>query len=221
VRGVRILVLLLAVTGCAIDGPAPVARRATPSPAGPPPSAPLVPPPVTSRFGEWRSEGGGPRPARHAGIDLRAPRGTPVLAAAAGVVLRTGRHPYAGRYVVVQHAPDLATVYYHLSALLVEPGATVQGGQTIGRVGASGNATAPHLHFGVCRREAAQCGQGIEAGWADPAAYWAEGTACPGAVRAGSVPAGRLTYPLPCAEAGAGPLPAAPTPTGPGLAAAR
>jgi murein DD-endopeptidase MepM/ murein hydrolase activator NlpD len=203
-RGGRILALLLAVTGCAVDGPVPVADFPPPGEPGAAPLPSLVPPRVTSRFGEWRSEGGGPRSARHAGIDFRAARGTPVLAAADGVVVRAGTQAYAGRYVALQHAPGLATVYYHLSAVLVEPGAAVRRGQTIGRAGASGNATAPHLHFAVCRRDGAQCGQRIEAGWADPAAHWVAGSPCLGAARIGAAPATRLTYPLGCVEDAAG-----------------
>jgi hypothetical protein len=171
---------------------------------------------MISRFGEWRGEGGAARPARHAGIDLRAATGTPVLAAADGLVLRTGSQVYAGRLVVVAHDLDLVTVYYHLSAVEVAPGQAVRRGEVIGRVGASGNATAAHLHFGVCRREGGLCGERIEGGWEDPGRHWIAGNPCfvPGRIYA---PQDRgLTYPVPCLAApGASARPSAP-PTPPG-----
>jgi len=192
----------LAATGCAVEGP----RTAALPPPAEAPSGPLVgviPPPILSRFGEWRGEGGSARPARHAGIDIRGTTGTPVLAAADGLVLRTGSQAFAGRMVVVAHDLDLATVYYHLSTIEVTPGQAVRRGDLIGRVGASGNATAPHLHFGVCRREGAQCGERIEGGWEDPTRHWITVNPCfvPGQAYAPQV--SRLTYPVPC-QAGPG-----------------
>src|SRR4029079_13177427 len=85
----------------------------------------LVAPPILSRFGEWRGEGGAATPTRHAGIDIRATTGTPVLAAADGVVIRTGPQTYAGRLVVIAHDNTLATAYYHLSAIEVIGGQAV------------------------------------------------------------------------------------------------
>ena len=193
-------------TGCAVDAPRPA--MTLPSTDAPPgPLAALTPPPVLSRFGEWRGEGGAARPTRHAGIDIRATTGTPVLVAADGLVLRTGSQVFAGRLVVVAHDLDLATAYYHLSTIDVVPGQAVRRGEVIGRVGASGNATAPHLHFGVCRREGAQCGERIEGGWEDPMRYWITQNPCfvPGQVY---VPQdGRLTYPVPCLAASGVSLP--------------
>lgn len=203
------LLLLLAATGCAIDPP----RPELPPPATESaPAAPLatVPLPVISGFGEYRGEGGGPNPLRHAGIDIRAPVGTSVLAAASGIVIRTGSQANAGRLIVVAHAENLSTVYFHLSAVEVTAGQTVQRGDAIGRVGTTGNATTPHLHFGVCRRDGALCGERIEAGWQDPARYWVAGNPCHVAGRVYAYPETRLTYPLPCRSwppsAGAAPL---------------
>lgn len=150
--------------------------------------SPLVPPPFLSAFG-----------ARHAGLDLRAAHGTPVLAAADGEVRLVAQRPRAGRMVVLAHAEDVATVYMHLSAVSVRVGQPVHRGEPIGRAGMTGNATTPHLHFGVCRRPGGRCGPTIDAGWDDPAAWWIEGTPCYDAQRGyASVPV-RLTYPLPCA----------------------
>lgn len=167
-------------------------------PAALPPPAPLVPPSTISRFGDWRSGGGQPRAWQHYGVDLRAPVGTPVLAAADGTVLRVGQHPNAGQLIVVAHADDLATVYWHLSAIDVRPGQPVRRGEVLGRAGMSGNATTPHLHFGACRRADGQCGSRIDAGWADPARYWLEGVPCFVAGRAYPARPIRFTYPLPC-----------------------
>ena len=122
----RILTVLLAVTGCAVETPRPVVMPPPARRSGP---VALVPPPILSRFGEWRGEGGAARPARHAGIDIRAATGTPVLAAADGLVLRTGSQVFAGRLVVVAHDTDRTTVYYHLSAVEVVPGQAVRRGE--------------------------------------------------------------------------------------------
>ena len=201
-RGARILVLLLAVTGCAVEPPRPAALPPSPpAETAPGPLAAFLPPPVISRFGEWRGEGGAARPARHAGVDIRATTGTPVLAAADGLVLRTGSQVFAGRLVVVAHDLEFATVYYHLSAVEVAPGQAVRRGDVIGRVGTSGNATAPHLHFGVCRREGGLCGERIEGGWEDPVRHWITGNPCFVPGRAYARQDGRLTYPVPCLAA--------------------
>jgi murein DD-endopeptidase MepM/ murein hydrolase activator NlpD len=181
------------VTGCAVEPP----RPALLPPGEPPGLTALVPPPVVSAFGAWRGEGGAAT-ARHAGIDIRAPMGTPVLAAADGVVLRTGSQVFAGRLIVLGHEADLATVYYHLSAVDVAAGQAVRRGAVIGRVGTSGNATAAHLHFGVCRREGGLCGERIDVGWQDPVRHWITANPCfvPGHVYPPEDP--RFTYPVPC-----------------------
>jgi murein DD-endopeptidase MepM/ murein hydrolase activator NlpD len=209
VRGGRILTVLLAVTGCAVEAPRPAARPPVEEGSGP---VALIPPPVVSRFGEWRGEGGAARPARHAGIDIRATTGTPVLAAADGLVLRTGSQAFAGRLIVIGHDGDLATAYYHLSAIAVAPGQAVRRGDVIGRAGASGNATAPHLHFGVCRRENAQCGERIDGGWEDPARLWIAANPCFVPGQAYAPQAARLTYPVPCQAAPGVSLPVERTP---------
>jgi murein DD-endopeptidase MepM/ murein hydrolase activator NlpD len=89
----------------------------------------------------------------HAGLDLGAPSGTPILAAASGRVTRAGWSGGYGNYTCIDHGQfngqRLSTCYGHQSAILVRPGQQVSAGQVIGRVGATGAATGPHLHFEV------------------------------------------------------------------------
>jgi len=89
----------------------------------------------------------------HQGIDLAAPRGTPVLASASGRVAYSGNGMKGyGKVVVLKHQNDLSTVYAHNSSLLVKMGDSVEQGQIIAKVGATGRATGPHLHFEIRRR---------------------------------------------------------------------
>lgn len=86
----------------------------------------------------------------HHGIDLAAPTGTPVRATAAGRVVSVFRTREYGQGVDVDHGPNgFLTRYAHLSAALVREGASVQRGEVIGRVGASGLTTGPTLHYEV------------------------------------------------------------------------
>jgi murein DD-endopeptidase MepM/ murein hydrolase activator NlpD len=86
----------------------------------------------------------------HEGIDLPAPVGTPVFAAADGTVVYAGHGIRGyGNLVVIKHTGDLLTVYAHNSALLVSQGQPVRAGDRIALVGQSGHATGPHLHFEV------------------------------------------------------------------------
>jgi lipoprotein NlpD len=89
-------------------------------------------------------------PRAHEGIDLPAPAGTPVLAAADGEVVYAGDGIRGyGNLVVLQHQDDLLTVYAHSSELFVTQGQTVRAGERIAAVGQTGRATGPHLHFEV------------------------------------------------------------------------
>ena len=85
----------------------------------------------------------------HRGIDYAAPRGTPVKAAGDGKVVRAGRTPANGNYLVIQHGRRYQTKYLHLSGFApsIKKGKQVQQGDTIGYVGATGWATGPHLHY--------------------------------------------------------------------------
>jgi murein DD-endopeptidase MepM/ murein hydrolase activator NlpD len=87
--------------------------------------------------------------AFHRGVDIIAPRGTPVRAAADGVVLFAAYMSGYGRLVVVDHANGLRTYYAHLARFGVVAGQDVRRGQTLGTVGSSGRVTAAHLHYEV------------------------------------------------------------------------
>jgi murein DD-endopeptidase MepM/ murein hydrolase activator NlpD len=91
------------------------------------------------------------RPKFHAGTDLAAPIGTPVVAIAEGVVKRAASNWTAGRYVVVQHDTGHETRYLHLHGRpkSIVPGVRVKKGDVLGLVGKSGRVTGPHLHFEI------------------------------------------------------------------------
>ncbi len=100
------------------------------------------------------SSGFGPRSGReHEGLDLPAPKGTSIRAAAGGRVVYSGQGMRGyGKVVVLKHSEDLSTVYAHNSANLVRMGDLVKRGQVIARVGETGWATGPHLHFELRKR---------------------------------------------------------------------
>lgn len=105
-----------------------------------------VPDPITSPFGMGRQFNGELR-SRHMGVDLDAAAGAPVHATNRGVVALARDFYYAGRVVYLDHGAGLVTVYMHLSAIGVSEGDTVETGQVIGRAGATGRVTGPHLHW--------------------------------------------------------------------------
>ncbi len=104
--------------------------------------------PITSGFG-WRVDPFIHRRALHTGIDIAAPMGAPVEAAESGTVLYVGWMTGYGNMVVLDNGNGVSTVYAHLSASLVHVGEHVTRGQVIARVGMTGWATGPHLHFEV------------------------------------------------------------------------
>jgi murein DD-endopeptidase MepM/ murein hydrolase activator NlpD len=87
----------------------------------------------------------------HNGVDYSAPPGAPVVAVASGVVTFAGWTNGGGRTVKVRHASGYESEYLHLSAITVRGGARVGQGESVGRVGATGLATGPHLHYGLRR----------------------------------------------------------------------
>lgn len=103
---------------------------------------------LTSRFGT-RSDPFTGRRARHNGIDVPNPTGTPIYATADGTVGRAQWVGGYGNYVEINHGNEMQTRYGHMSARAVEPGTTVRRGQIIGYVGSTGRSTGPHLHYEV------------------------------------------------------------------------
>jgi murein DD-endopeptidase MepM/ murein hydrolase activator NlpD len=102
----------------------------------------------TGIFGSVRIMNGKPRNP-HNGEDIGAPTGTEVAATNDGVVRLTVDHIFSGRGVFVDHGLGFYSMYFHLSEVLVKDGDLVKAGQVIGKVGATGRATGPHLHWGV------------------------------------------------------------------------
>lgn len=94
--------------------------------------------------------------AMHEGIDFLADLGSPVVAAAGGVVVFAGKHPQYGYMVDIDHGNDLVTRYAHCSKLLVREGDVVHRGRKIAESGSTGRSTGPHLHFEVRFRGVAQ-----------------------------------------------------------------
>lgn len=112
------------------------------------PSIAPVDGPVGSGFGFRFDPFNGLR-ALHTGLDFPAPTGTPIAAAAGGVVVSTDTHPEYGKLLVIDHGSGLVTRYAHASRILVAPGDIVRREQVVAEVGNTGRSTGSHLHFEV------------------------------------------------------------------------
>ena len=104
--------------------------------------------PVSSNFGLRRILNGQPR-SPHAGLDVAAPFGAKVVAPASGMISLTGSFYFNGNAIFIDHGAGLISMLCHLSSVEVHDGDVVAKGQEIGRVGATGRATGPHLHWSV------------------------------------------------------------------------
>jgi murein DD-endopeptidase MepM/ murein hydrolase activator NlpD len=134
------------------------ARQPAPTAAAPPAAEP--PPPSRRSRAErgrlrWPVKGllysrfGMRQGQRHDGIDVAAPEGAPVTAAADGTVVYAGQQSGYGHVVILRHPGGLLTLYAHNAKVLVAEGSRVRAGEAIARVGQSGSTTGPHLHFEV------------------------------------------------------------------------
>ena len=97
----------------------------------------------------------------HTGMDIGAKTGTPIVAAASGTVIMAKYYGGYGNCIIVDHGGGMSTLYAHMSAFVAKNGDYVAQGQTIGKVGSTGNSTGPHLHFEVR----------VNGSTTDPAAY--------------------------------------------------
>ncbi len=122
--------------------------RFTPLDASPFPMQLPAAGPVSSNFGLRRILNGQPR-SPHAGLDIAAPTGAPVMSPAAGTISLTGPLYFNGNTIFIDHGAGLISMVCHLSAIAVHEGDVVKKGQRIGLVGATGRATGPHLHWSV------------------------------------------------------------------------
>ncbi len=104
---------------------------------------------ISGVYGSQRVLNGKPR-RPHYGVDIAAPEGTAIKAASAGIVIFA--HPgmfFNGKTVIINHGMGLRSTYIHMSSIAVKEGAHVAKGQVVGRVGKTGRATGPHLHWGL------------------------------------------------------------------------
>lgn len=117
------------------------------------PFTPPVPGSSTSGFGRLTVMNNVPR-GRHRGVDFRAQEGTPVYAPNAGVVVLASDLYFTGNTVILDHGAGLHSLFAHFSSLAVEEGMQVAGGDLMGKAGATGRVTGPHVHWAVRLKDA-------------------------------------------------------------------
>jgi murein DD-endopeptidase MepM/ murein hydrolase activator NlpD len=104
---------------------------------------------ISGVFGSQRVLNGKPR-SPHNGVDIAAPKGTPILATAAGTVVLVHQDMFfSGKTVMIDHGHGLSSVYIHMSSITVKKGQLIRKGDKVGTVGMTGRATGPHLHWGI------------------------------------------------------------------------
>ena len=103
---------------------------------------------LSGTFGSRRIDNGVPM-APHFGVDMAAPVGTPIHAPAAGIVTISDDYYLDGGFTLMDHGQGVSTCYLHQSARLVKVGDSIKRGQLIGRIGQTGRATGPHLHWAM------------------------------------------------------------------------
>lgn len=111
---------------------------------------------ISGRFGSQRIYQGGEAGSYHSGIDIARPTGTPFSAPADGVVVLASDTAFSleGQLLIIDHGQGLSSAFLHMSQISVAEGQQVRQGQMLGRIGASGRATGPHLHWGLTWRGA-------------------------------------------------------------------
>jgi len=85
----------------------------------------------------------------HSGIDIAAPKGTPIKAPAGGTILRTGKYFFNGNTVFIDHGQGLITMYCHMDSISVKEGQQIKQGEPFGTIGMTGRVTGPHVHWSV------------------------------------------------------------------------
>lgn len=103
---------------------------------------------LSSPFGLRRFFNKQPRKP-HSGLDIAAPKGTPIKAPASGVVINSGNYFFNGNTVFLDHGQGLITGYFHMNEIKVETGRSLERGDVLGTVGETGRVTGPHLHWNV------------------------------------------------------------------------
>ncbi|WP_424943182.1 M23 family metallopeptidase [Aliiroseovarius crassostreae] len=199
------LIAMVSLTGC-VTGGSGTAASYRPHVDAIPLTMPKGAHPIAQQFMPL-SPGGG---AGHKGIDIAAPTGTPILAAAPGRVTISLWEPAYGNRVVIEHGVDdqgrrVQTLYFHLETRLVQVGDRVDRGEQIGTLGATGVlASYPHLHFEYHRENAPGARTASGTNWwqgmtqLDPNRFWADGVGRVTCFTGQDEPADKITYPTAC-----------------------